>query len=121
MGCSPENLFVPLCNCASQGCGSWSRGMREWYQLPRIGETGIGRGTRELRNGWKVVGRGTGKGDPPATLPYVRKSKGRPARDANERRQRSSQEGGAATSASSTRSLRSAPSKRDNLPRAAQS
>lgn len=73
MGCSPENLFVSLCNCASQGCGSWSRGMREWYQLPRIEETGIGRGTRELRNGWKVVGRGTGKGDPPATLPYVRK------------------------------------------------
>lgn len=32
------------------------------------------KGTREVKNGWKV-GRGIRKGDPPATLPYVRKLK----------------------------------------------
>lgn len=58
--------------------------MREWYQLPRTEETGIKKGTRELRNGWKVVGRGIRKADPPAILPYVRKLKDRPALDTDE-------------------------------------
>lgn len=58
---------------------------RAWgYKLPRTPETGIKKGTRELRNGWKVVGRGIRKADPPATLPYVRKLKDRPALDTNE-------------------------------------
>lgn len=64
----------------------------EWYPLPRTEKTGTKRGTRELRNGWKVVGRGSRKGDPPATLPYVRKLKDRPALDAERRRRRQMRE-----------------------------
>jgi hypothetical protein len=48
--------------------------VREWYGSERTEETGIKKGTREVRNGWKV-GRGIRKGEPSATLPYVRKSK----------------------------------------------